>query len=248
MKLIVLGSSSKGNCYILDNGKEALIIEAGVSFKAVAKAINYDVSRVVGCIVTHNHGDHAGHVREYLGYFVDVYTGKGTIDALKIGLSRNYPKVISEKETITLGGFKIKPFKTEHDCPEPFGFLINHLETGNILFATDTYYLKYKFGNLSNIIIESNYRIDILNRNLESGTTSFALRNRVIESHMEFNTMMNVLRNNDMNNVVNIVLIHLSDTNSNENEFVSDVKKEFAGINVYAAKKNLEIEFNKTPF
>lgn len=248
MKLIVLGSSSKGNCYILDNGKEALIIEAGVSFKAVAKAINYDVSRIVGCIVTHNHGDHAGHVKEYLGFFIDVYTGKGTIDALNIGLSRSYPKVISEKETITLGGFTIKPFKTEHDCPEPFGFLINHIETGNILFATDTYYLKYKFDDLSNIMIESNYRLDILYKNLESGATSFKLKDRILESHMEFGTMMNLLRNNDMDNVVNIVLIHLSDMNSNEKEFISDVKKEFAGINIYAAKKNLEIKFNKTPY
>ena len=29
MELIVLGSSSKGNCYILDDGSEALILEAG---------------------------------------------------------------------------------------------------------------------------------------------------------------------------------------------------------------------------
>ena len=37
MKLIVLGSSSNGNCYILDNGNEALIIEAGIRFQEVKK-------------------------------------------------------------------------------------------------------------------------------------------------------------------------------------------------------------------
>lgn len=37
MELKVLGSSSNGNCYILDNGKEALILEAGVRFQEVKR-------------------------------------------------------------------------------------------------------------------------------------------------------------------------------------------------------------------
>ena len=37
MELRVLGSSSSGNCYILDNGNEALIIEAGIRFIDVKK-------------------------------------------------------------------------------------------------------------------------------------------------------------------------------------------------------------------
>jgi hypothetical protein len=38
MVLKVLGSSSKGNCYILENSQEALIIEAGISFSKVRSA------------------------------------------------------------------------------------------------------------------------------------------------------------------------------------------------------------------
>ena len=37
MKLRVLGSGSSGNCYILENEAEALIIEAGVPFMEVKK-------------------------------------------------------------------------------------------------------------------------------------------------------------------------------------------------------------------
>ena len=40
MKLKILGSSSEGNCYILENDKEALILEAGVSFGKVKKALD----------------------------------------------------------------------------------------------------------------------------------------------------------------------------------------------------------------
>lgn len=48
MRLIVLGSNSLGNCYILENKKEALIIEAGVPFQEVKKAMNYDIGKIVG--------------------------------------------------------------------------------------------------------------------------------------------------------------------------------------------------------
>lgn len=37
MVLKVLGSSSQGNCYILENRDEALIIEAGVRFIEVKR-------------------------------------------------------------------------------------------------------------------------------------------------------------------------------------------------------------------
>ena len=55
MNLEVLGSSSKGNCYILSNEKEALILEAGVNFKQVKKALNYDISKIRGMLVSHEH-------------------------------------------------------------------------------------------------------------------------------------------------------------------------------------------------
>ena len=45
MELKVLGSSSSGNCYILDNGSEALIIEAGIRFMEVKKALDFNISK-----------------------------------------------------------------------------------------------------------------------------------------------------------------------------------------------------------
>ena len=47
MKLKVLGSSSAGNCYILESDTEALIIEAGLPFMEVKKALNFNVRKIV---------------------------------------------------------------------------------------------------------------------------------------------------------------------------------------------------------
>ena len=55
MKLIVVGTGSKGNCYILSNEKENLVIEAGASYEKILRGLNYNVKNVVGVVVSHSH-------------------------------------------------------------------------------------------------------------------------------------------------------------------------------------------------
>ena len=50
MKLTVVGTGSKGNCYILSNGKESLVIEAGVPYEKILRGLNYNVKDVVGVV------------------------------------------------------------------------------------------------------------------------------------------------------------------------------------------------------
>ena len=52
MILKIINSNSDGNCYILENKEEALIIEAGVKIIEVKKTLNFDLSKVVGAIIT----------------------------------------------------------------------------------------------------------------------------------------------------------------------------------------------------
>jgi phosphoribosyl 1,2-cyclic phosphodiesterase len=54
-KLITLGSSSSGNAYILDCGNEQLIIELGVSWKDILKGLDYNLTKVRACLVSHQH-------------------------------------------------------------------------------------------------------------------------------------------------------------------------------------------------
>ena len=52
-KLTVIGSGSKGNGYILDDGSNQLIIELGCRFEEYLKALDYKIDCVGGCLVTH---------------------------------------------------------------------------------------------------------------------------------------------------------------------------------------------------
>lgn len=55
MKLTIVGTGSKGNCYILSNEKESLVIEVGVSYKKILRGLNYNVKDVVGVVISHSH-------------------------------------------------------------------------------------------------------------------------------------------------------------------------------------------------
>lgn len=56
MLLRVIASGSSGNGYILENDKEALIIECGCSLKDIKIALDFNIRKIVGCIVSHEHG------------------------------------------------------------------------------------------------------------------------------------------------------------------------------------------------
>lgn len=244
MELHILGSSSSGNCYILQaENNSSLIIEGGVKISEVKKALNFDISQVEGVIITHEHTDHGKYAKEFIKAGINVYATKGTINALKIEKER-YSKRVAYGDETRIGDFKIIPFMIHHDAAEPCGFLIHHPECGVVLFATDTHYLPNRFKGLNNIIVEANYDKVITSYRLTKGSLNASVYNRILTSHMEINTTLEVLKSNDLSNVTNIVLIHLSDGNSNEKEFVKAVS-ELTGKLVYAANKGMIINFNK---
>lgn len=246
MKLKVLGSSSQGNCYLLESDGEALIIEAGVKLAEIKRALNYNISKIVGCLITHEHKDHAGRINEVLSSAIPVYASEGTIKNTKI-VGKRLPYICTAGVLLTLGGFSIIPFGVKHDCAEPLGFFINHEKTGNILFATDTYYIPNTFNGLNNILIECNYRADLLENRVAAGKLPRIVRNRILSSHMSYTNCIKTLEANDITRVNNIVLIHLSEGNSNADEFQVGVKAA-TGKNVHIAEPGLVINFNKTPF
>lgn len=239
MELIVINSSSAGNGYILKASNEVLLLEAGVHFKEVQKHLDYDVKGIVGTLVSHRHGDHSMYIKEYEKYS-DVYAPESSIVSHKV-------KEIEPLRQFTLGDFKILPFEVQHDV-KTFGYLINHEESGNILFATDTYFLKYTFPGLNHILIEANYCEHILDENIKSGKISPAMKSRVFQSHMNINTTIKTLRANDLTKVVNVVLIHLSAGNSNEKQFIDRVKAEVGTPYVFAATRGMKLKLDESPF
>lgn len=223
MKLKVLGSGSSGNCYILENDNEALIIEAGVPFMEVKKALNFNVMKIVGVLASHIHGDHAKYIEQYKGA-CPIY--------------KPYEVLTPDKR---FGNFFIKPFSLVHD-EECYGFYITHLEMGILVYASDTEYIKYRFKNVNHFMVETNYDMQFVDR--DEPNYEHRLR-----GHMSLDTALKFISTNDNPALRNVVLIHLSDKCGDPALFKQNTEETIKyGANVYIAEKGLEVDMNLCPF
>lgn len=240
MNLKVIGSSSKGNSYILSGERDQLLIECGVRIDQIKEALEFNFSNVIGCLISHFHLDHSLSMNQLLIAGIPVYTSRGTAKDLK----HHNLNIIQAKHPFDLGEFKIMPFDTIHDAEEPLGFLIEQKSSGErLLFATDTYYIKYKFKHLDYLLIEANHSEEIL----ESKLVHPSLKQRIREAHMSLETLQEFLAANDIQYVKKIVLIHLSDSNSDAKEFKKVIEDQ-TGIETIVAEPGQDIKLERFPF
>jgi phosphoribosyl 1,2-cyclic phosphodiesterase len=241
MQFKVIGTGSSGNCYILENAHEALLIEAGVRFSEVKKALDFKIDKVVGAIITHEHGDHAKYAKEVQAAGITVHGTAGTLESAKVLNHRGV--ILSLGKIKQIGGFKIRPFHINHDAADPCGYLIQHADCGTVLFLTDTHYSEYTFPGVNYMVVEANYCEEIIvGREL-----NYSLEKRIVNSHMSLQTCKRFLAANDLSTVKSIVLIHLSDGNSDEAKFKREVEA-LTGKPTHVATKGHAYSFSLNPF
>jgi len=130
------------------------------------------------------------------------------------------------------GPWRILPFSLEHDVP-CLGFFIS---AGNerLLFVPDTSYVKHRFHGVNILCVECNHVGDILSENIQKGSLPQVVGHRVRRNHMSLETLIEMLKANDLSQCREIHLLHLSDGNSDEARMIKEVQ-ESTGIPTYAA-------------
>lgn len=231
MDIKVIASGSSGNAYRICDGQTALLLDAGIPIQRIKQALNFRVRDLSGCLITHSHGDHSKAAKDLARAGVDIYTSMGTLEACK--LSGHRMKPIKALQELTIGSFAVLPFDVQHDAPEPLGFLLTSRLTGEkLLYFTDTYYIKYRFAGLTHIMGECNYSMDIINQSVRNGYIPLELVPRLIKSHMSLEHFIDLLKANDLRQVEQIYLLHLSNNNSDAERFKVAVQK-LTGTEVY---------------
>jgi len=229
MKINIISSGSKGNAYIIEKNNTALLVECGVKFAEIQKAVGFDLLRIKACLVSHEHGDHSKAWRQVVGAGIPMYASAGTYDALKVSPEdRQYPFY----HGCVKGPFKC--FSANHDAAEPLNFIIDE----KILFITDNYKLQFNLSSFkfTCIMIEANYCEELI-----KGKADDFVNKRRFRSHMSFQTALLTLKTLDLSECKQIILIHLSDGYTDENRFIQDTEKAF-GIPTICANKNQVIE------
>jgi phosphoribosyl 1,2-cyclic phosphodiesterase len=136
-----LASGSKGNCIYLGTSNTKVLIDAGISTKAIKsklEEINVDLSDIDAILITHEHTDHIQGLK-VLAYkmgipvFANHETAKGIVEYF-----HDCPKfkIFSTGETFEFGEMEIHPFSIQHDTMDPVAFTIKtqNLKLG---FCTD---------------------------------------------------------------------------------------------------------------
>lgn len=237
-------TGSKGNNYALVSGGEILLLECGVPAKEMLKTIDYQTSKVVGCLLSHEHGDHAKYIKQYMQYGVKVYGS----DEVQSNIELIYGEKIEGIKRMNrkkLGSFSVIPFRVPHGETDCDGWLIDTAE-GRVLFITDAEYCPYDFSkmNINYGLIECNYSIDYIT--LEDDGVK---NRRVLETHMELQTCKRLIQSINTDNLRSIGLVHLSAYNGNPQRFRDEIRSQVdADVDVWVAEKCVQKEFKLEPF
>ena len=248
MKLNVIASGSTGNSYILEGRDSALILECGVSPERLMRATTVPISHIAGCLVTHEHGDHAKAAARYAALGLDVYSSAGTLHALGLHGHRYHP--LAPMFCCAVGGFVVRSFPVHHDAAEPFGYMIEHPEMGRLLFITDTRQVDYSFRsyNVAHILCEANYSDDVLDANVLAGRIDGHRARRVRDTHLSLRGACELVKANETPALRTVTLIHLSAGNSDEGAFAQRMRQNVLLADVYIARAGLTVNLNKNQF
>ena len=227
MKLTALGSSSAGNCFVMefDMGERkkpvSLMVECGFPYQSIAKKANsygIKISELDGCLISHSHKDHSIAASDLAKRGVMIHATQGTLDA--IGLKGNgLPMRYGIPETIA-PGVKAMAFRVAHDAPEPAGFIIK-TKRETVIFGIDA---ERWVDDLSAfqpdyLLIEANYdetlmaaeQFALQKRATLSDIQRFRLNQRIKASHMSIKTTLRQVSTINKTNLKAIFLTHLSD-------------------------------------
>lgn len=236
-ELKTLRSGSSGNGYIIEGENEALVIELGCKFDDYVRALNYDTKKIVGCIVSHRHGDHIRQdtLNEFLKYGIKVYANDD-VRELYDGISELQP-------FIKLGGFGIQHFDLVHNVPNT-AYVIDIADGTRLLFATDTERIPKIVKNVNVALVEANYSEEVLVDNAIDGI----INRSQYENHQSIDKCIEYLQHLDPVCLCSIVLCHLSCQNSNKTAFIAKTKEMVGNSNVFVAEPKMCLKLENSEF
>ena len=184
------------------------------------------------------HKDHTAFIPNALKYQLKVYSCKSVaekfdcVHILKIG------------HKYRIGSFYVQTLPVPHGDCECYAYIIDHEDMGRLLFATDLSDFPYKIKDCNHIMLECNNSLDMIVDNMIEGHFNKAASN----SHLDMDNCFDILHRLENPNLQNIILLHLSDWNSNENIIRQQLSEQFPVVNTYIADKGLTIELSKNDF
>jgi len=161
-----LASGSKGNCIYLGTDETKILIDAGLSARAISERlaqIHVSLDDIDAILITHEHTDHVKGLQQLAcRKQIPVFANSDTAKAI-YGLLGECPrfKIFSTGETFEFGGLEIHPFSIQHDTLDPVAFTIK-IDQLKLGFCTDlgfvTTLVKSALKDCDYLYLEANHQ------------------------------------------------------------------------------------------
>mgnify|MGYP000002825130 FL=1 len=218
MRYCSLGSGSRGNGTLIEQGASRVLVDCGFSLRATEQRLRQagiSGDQLSAILVTHEHSDHIQGVAKLARrYELPVYLTPGTGYALReeSGLDIRY---IDLHGRFAVGELEVTPVAVPHDAREPCQYIFdNGRQRLGVLTDTGTItpWIVEQYADLDALFLEANYDPHMLS----SGPYPAFLKARVGGNlgHLSNQQAAGFLRGAGLERLRHIAVAHISEKNN----------------------------------
>ncbi|MEI6681157.1 MAG: MBL fold metallo-hydrolase [Bacteroidota bacterium] len=242
-----LNSGSNGNCYYIGNGKEAVLVDAGISCRETERRmirLGLSLRNVKAIFITHEHTDHTRGA-EVLShkYAIPVYITESTYRHSRMNLDQEIVRSFSAGAPVSIGDLLVTPFPKMHDASEPHSFTVS---AGGITAGVFTdigessHLVAHHLGQCHAAFLESNYDEQML----ENGRYPPHLKKRIRgkEGHLSNDQSLELFLTHRSQAMELLILSHLSAENNTPQRVHELFSRHANGTKIVIASRHEESE------
>lgn len=250
MRIAVLSSGSRGNSTFIETPSGSILIDAGLSGKAVLErmdSVGADHRTIMAVIITHDHADHingAGIIARKLKIPVYIHRENYLTSAHKFEKC----EINFIEDDFKVGDILISPYSVSHDGTANFAYNIVY-GGKKITHLTDlgkaTTLVKQRIKGTDLFVLESNHDPKML----KEGPYPWYLKQRISgnKGHLSNEDAVNLIIEMENMSVRNLVLAHLSEENNDPSlalDYMTEAKEKSGfGFQIHVASQNKALEF-----
>lgn len=218
MRFTLLGSGSKGNASLIEEGTTRLLIDSGFSLRELERRLlraGLEAGDLTAVLVTHEHSDHISGVGALARkYSLPVWMTPGT---WRKGRTGEIPhlSMFNCHEKFSVDDIEVHPFPVPHDAREPAQFVFSN-GSKRLGLLTDTGmvtpHIENQLDGCDALILECNHDSEML----QNGPYPSSLKRRVSGKlgHLSNVQAETVIKNIDCSRLQHLVAAHLSEKNN----------------------------------
>ena len=213
-----LGSGSKGNATLIDDGESCLLVDLGFTLKETRRRLSrlgVQPEDITAILVTHEHADHIHGVAAFARkYNTPVYLSHGTYQNKKMGQLPAL-NLINCHQVFACGSFEVTPVAVPHDAKEPCQFVLRsgHSTLGVLTdLGHISDHVRESYESCDALLLECNHDPDML----VNGPYPWPLKKRVggDYGHLNNGQAAELLNSIDLDRLNHLVISHISEQNN----------------------------------